>query len=53
MSIIIREARESDFADLYALFVEFATFQKTPERVTKDHEPLLRSVILNCFPVIS
>lgn len=34
MSIEIRKVLESDFAQLLALFQEFAEFQKTPERMT-------------------
>lgn len=33
MSLAIREARESDFPQLIALFQEFAHFQKTPEKM--------------------
>lgn len=42
MKLAIEKIKESDFQDLIALFLEFATFQQSSEKMTNTHEFMLR-----------
>ena len=42
MTLKIEKIQEHDFDDLITLFLEFATFQQTPEKMTNSHELMLR-----------
>lgn len=50
MTIKIRSAAESDFAQIIELFKEFAVFEKLPDKMTNSVEQMLKEKeYFNCF----
>ena len=50
MEIIIREVEEADFSQVVELFMEFATFEKMPEKMTNTVDKMVKEKdFFHCF----